>query len=1107
MGQATGGPMTGDEQKTEDTVEEPRRKRRRRGWIFWPTVLVVLLLLIAPIALVAISGRPIAAPDWVRTRVELVANQSLAGGSVELGNIEVLLTENWEPHVRIASAALSDQTGLPIADLEAIEVTLSRSALMQGQVLPIAVDVDGAALSLRRDPEGRFDLSLQSQESGGRPTGSFADVLDSVDALFTTPALASIQSVRAEGVTFQYEDVRAERFWVATGGALELDQTADELDLRLGFQLLYGEDRPPAQAALSFRSVKGSPRATFAANVRALPASDFSTQAPAFAFLSVLNAPVSGAIRAEIGEDGVLSSMDGTLDIAQGALQPTDVARPISFNSGRAYFSFDPKLQKISFDEVSVSTGEAQARAEGHAYLQDIADGWPQALIGQFRFREIAANPEDLYEAPVEFEEGALDFRLRLDPFTLDIGQAMLVGKGTQLRADGQIRVAEEGWQLGLKFGVDEIHPDRLIALWPQNLVPNTRQWLDENVLDGAIRNVTAVIRLAPEADPRTHLSFNFADATVRFLKSLPPITNGAGFASISEDSFTLTAEKGEVAAPEGGVLDATGTVLKIADVAQNPPDMTVSLRANGPIPAATSLLDLRPFEFFSKAGLPTHVAAGLADVSAEITLPLIKDVLVSDVAFEVVARLTNVTSDTLIENRNLRAGELTLLADNDQIEIGGDGFVGVVPFRGRWVQALGPDEGGSSRVEGTIELSQRFVDEFRIGLPDGAVRGEGRGAFELVLRRDEPAEFSLTSDLNRVGLRIPEIGWSKPEGSTGELLVRGAMADPLRVDEIVLSGSGLTANGTVTLNPEGLFARADFSRVRIGSWFDGAAALISRGEGRAPAVQVVNGRMDIRETTFGQGGTAGGGRNTPITLALDRVVVSNGIAIHGFRGELSTSPGLNGTFTGRVNGQAPIRGTLVPQPNGIAVRILSQDAGAVMRSAGVFDKVFDGSMELILVPRAEDGQYNGQLTAENVRVRGANALADLLSAISVIGLLEQLNGQGILFGNVSANFRLTPWQVIVTQSSAVGASLGVSMDGIYELGSERLDMQGVISPIYVVNGIGAILTRRGEGLFGFNYRIRGTAEDPQVSVNPLSILTPGMFRDIFRRPPPQPQE
>ena len=60
-----------------------------------------------------------------------------------------------------------------------------------------------------------------------------------------------------------------------------------------------------------------------------------------------------------------------------------------------------------------------------------------------------------------------------------------------------------------------------------------------------------------------------------------------------------------------------------------------------------------------------------------------------------------------------------------------------------------------------------------------------------------------------------------------------------------------------------------------------------------------------------------------------------------------------------------------------------------------------------------------------------------------------------------------------------------------------------MISPIYLVNGVGQILTRRGEGLFGFNYRVTGTAEAPNVAVNPLSVLTPGMFRELFRQRPP----
>ena len=134
--------------------------------------------------------------------------------------------------------------------------------------------------------------------------------------------------------------------------------------------------------------------------------------------------------------------------------------------------------------------------------------------------------------------------------------------------------------------------------------------------------------------------------------------------------------------------------------------------------------------------------------------------------------------------------------------------------------------------------------------------------------------------------------------------------------------------------------------------------------------------------------------------------------------------------------------------------------------------------------------------------MRNAPVMADLLDAISVVGLLDQLQGPGIRFDTIDGRFRLTRQRLTLTEGAAVGGSLGISADGIYDMASKQLDFRGVISPIYFVNGIGSFLTRRGEGLFGFNYRMTGTASDPQVGINPLSILTPGMFRQIFRRQP-----
>ena len=174
-----------------------------------------------------------------------------------------------------------------------------------------------------------------------------------------------------------------------------------------------------------------------------------------------------------------------------------------------------------------------------------------------------------------------------------------------------------------------------------------------------------------------------------------------------------------------------------------------------------------------------------------------------------------------------------------------------------------------------------------------------------------------------------------------------------------------------------------------------------------------------------------------------------------------------------------------------------------MFRDAGIFKSTYGGEADVILSPTNQPGIYDGQLLVQQVALRGAAPLAALIDAISVVGLLDELNGPGILFDDVEAAFTLTPSQVRIQRASAVGPSIGVSIDGVYTMAARTVDFQGVISPVYFLNGIGAVLTRRGEGLFGFNFTMQGAADTPAVRVNPLSILTPGMFREIFRRPPP----
>jgi hypothetical protein len=111
----------------------------------------------------------------------------------------------------------------------------------------------------------------------------------------------------------------------------------------------------------------------------------------------------------------------------------------------------------------------------------------------------------------------------------------------------------------------------------------------------------------------------------------------------------------------------------------------------------------------------------------------------------------------------------------------------------------------------------------------------------------------------------------------------------------------------------------------------------------------------------------------------------------------------------------------------------------------------------------------------------------------------------GITFTDTIVDLNIAPAGLTLREGRSIGPSMGITYEGTVAPAQGVMDIQGVVSPLYLLNGIGGIFSaRRGEGLFGFNYRLSGAMRQPQTTVNPLSILTPGFFREIFRSEPPE---
>ncbi|MBI1986447.1 MAG: AsmA-like C-terminal domain-containing protein [Rhodospirillales bacterium] len=186
-----------------------------------------------------------------------------------------------------------------------------------------------------------------------------------------------------------------------------------------------------------------------------------------------------------------------------------------------------------------------------------------------------------------------------------------------------------------------------------------------------------------------------------------------------------------------------------------------------------------------------------------------------------------------------------------------------------------------------------------------------------------------------------------------------------------------------------------------------------------------------------------------------------------------------------------------------------SADAGETLKLMDYFDNMVGGRLEIT-------GKYNdslpthpliGRLTVSSYRVTNAPLLTHVLSIMALTGIVEAMQGSGLAFGTLDVPFVLGDGWLEIKNAKAAGASLGFTASGTVYTHADVIDINGTVVPAYAINSalgrlpvIGDIFTggEKGGGVFAANFAMSGPATDPKVTVNPLSALTPGIFRNVF---------
>ena len=1063
----------------------------------WVATLVFSLLLflsVVSIAFVAVlRDREVQIPQRFASKILSEINSISSTYIIEASSANLSLDEGFLPEIKISNVDLFYSNGEPILSFNSLVTKFSLVDLVSGKFRVSSVTLDSANLSIVRKKNGSLNLDFGPENTSGVNELNAIGILKELDEFFISDEMERFQDLNLFGLTAQFEDQRTGRIYTVDGARFRLNREDQELFMGFDLALLSGGEGV-ATIEANFKSTIGQMEGDFGFILNNFSAQDIASLSPEFGWLSILEAPISGALRGSLDKDGQLKPLSTTLQIGAGLLKPSNDIKPIAFNSARTYFSYAPGSGEINFDEIFVDSKDLKATADGLLIVEDIADV-PETFVVQLNFSDLQTGGFGLLNNGISSNSASTTFRVQLDPFDVEIPQLYIYDQNSlvSVHTDGFISVRDNNWIVSLDTHSDAADLENVFYFWPEKHKPKVRKWVADHFEDSELFDISMQTEIENGLAPKLSWSFAFSETSFTPLKGFPLVEQSNGHFVSKDYATSVILEEGIIFDDTGKVIDIAGSSFFIKDSRIKPSPAEILINADGALSSISQVLNKPPLKLLDRVQQPVNF--GNAQISGKGRVEvLLKSNLTSDeITYEVNGTAQKFSSDVINPDFIISNGTLDFFADKEGLEIKGNAKVKNLPIQAELSGSLAKDEAKFLEID--FNLSEKALEMLPVGMPEIKISGSAPAKLYLKFLESNKVEFDLVSNLRGVELSYLPIGWVKEMTEEAELKVSGAIGNEFVLNNISLSSPDLVLVGSGVQQKDENFM-LNFEKLALEDVFD--LQLIIEKEG---VIEVTGGELDMQEFIKLPLVKNSSKNSTPITIYLDELKLYEEQVITKFTAVLEATG--KGKFSGSLNDLASFDGVLERVEEGYSIRANSNNAGSFIRALGAAKAADGGTAQLNLRHLKNSSGMQGKLKIKNIRLRNMPALLELLDAISIVGLLDQLQGPGLVLNEIEADFVNLPDQIKFERASAFGPSIGISLEGYYAKATNDLNMQGVLSPLYVVNAIGSIFTRKGEGLLGFNYRLKGNADRPEVLVNPLSIFTPAIFREIFRRPVP----
>ena len=966
------------------------------------------------------------------------------GSPLAIGLDDIILTwGGWDRtlDIRVLGVVARNSGGTVIAAMPEVSVRLAIVPLAYGEIRPTRLELIKPLMLVHRMESGAFEIAV-GEDIG--PTGDTLPLL--IHALLDPSGrdspLGSLDRISVVGGDLTVDDRKLRTIWKAPRVDIVLARHKDGLSAQFDLEAEIEGQRPSLSGTAHYDV--GDGKIIVDAAVKGVRPDRLAKKFAVLAPLGGVVLPVEANFNITMTADGSLLGGDYRLSAGAGALKfPKLVPRTVPIRSAIAHGSFDVVKSRIVLDEAKLDLGGPSI--------------------------ELSAN-----------------FTRKNDTDSIDA-----------------------------KTVVRKLPLADLKSYWPDKGNQSIRAWIAVNMEGGELSQARASIGIRSTRSGVWSLDLSDArmrieGVTVHYFKPLTPVRKVGATITVGSGRVDIAVDSGDL-----NGLDVDPVTIGITDDGADNWNLSLVAELRGAVRNALEILDHPRLEYASGLGLDVARTTGESAIRMQVELPLLADLRMDQVDIRAAAKLVNVDMPGAVFGHDASDGALTLRLDRTGMTVSGTAALAQVPATIEWYENFVDDAPIVRRynVKATLDAAARK----RLGLDTAPyLTGPVVADIQLIKRSDASSELVGRFALDRATLSLEPFGWSKQSAVPGEgrfeIDLAGERITAVRHFDI--NAAGLVARGSIAFDGDGkTVRRADVQRFSVGERTEVSGVVARRRDGGFD-ISISGSALDGESlVNFITKAGKGAATLSPMRLGarFDRLWVAKEAKVDNaaIDAEYDGATWRLVTASGQLSGNSVIEAIYRDNQDNASLTVNSNDTGTLLRTFGVANPIVGGrlALEASTAGRGDSVPWRGQLAVTDFRVIKAPVLARLLSLASLTGISSLVTSKGIHFSRLDIPFAMQSKRLTISNARAIGSQIGIGATGAIDLQGDNLQLEGIVVPAYTLNRligyiplIGKILTGGdGGGVFAVDYSLSGPLDKPEINVNPIASLAPGILRNLLR--------